>query len=346
MNTLADEAMNNLWKEFIAPAKVLLLPWFGGADLFSADGQRWGIQGKRPPELGFWRFICGAARSAIWVEADEPEENYQSSLSKLVTGPNDVIRGYCIGDRLLREPLSTFTGIQPTTFRDLVLTTTEKLYFVPVGLTRFEYVSARRWPGHKTDTYWVFYKEEESPCGKERQANELFQDGVPTIHAVPGVTPALTFAFSLLRRQQADEEAERNRIAKAREEARLKAEREAQLVVLRAEAEKITGTGEARRALAAVDFRAAAKAALLVGGAELLDVRPHTVKGEMVVAYRCEGHRLGCIVDTQLRIVSAGICLTDHDTDETGDELLTLESLPAVVKEAVRGRKLVIWNRG
>jgi len=41
---------------------------------------------------------------------------------------------------------------------------------------------------------------------------------------------------------------------------------------------------------------------------------------ELVVTYRFRGRRLECVVDARtLRVVDAGVCLTDHDTHERGD---------------------------
>jgi hypothetical protein len=105
------------------------------------------------------------------------------------------------------------------------------------------------------------------------------------------------------------------------------------------------GDGGKRRELAKYDFEAAARAALAVSGAELLDTRKNA-RGDYVVKYRCEGHRLECICDETLQVIDAGICLTDHHTGEKGDNYFTLESLPAVVKEADDEGVLVIWRHG
>ncbi len=93
--------------------------------------------------------------------------------------------------------------------------------------------------------------------------------------------------------------------------------------------------------MALENFAEGAKAALSVGGAEYLDHRSRG-NGEWVVKYRLEGQRFECICDTSLRIVDAGICLTDHDTRERGDDYFTLESLPAVILEAIAEDKLVV----
>jgi hypothetical protein len=45
-----------------------------------------------------------------------------------------------------------------------------------------------------------------------------------------------------------------------------------------------------------------------------------------------------------LRIVDAGICLEAHVTGERGDNRFTLESLPAVLEEAIRTNRLVVFR--
>jgi hypothetical protein len=105
------------------------------------------------------------------------------------------------------------------------------------------------------------------------------------------------------------------------------------------------GTGLGRRTLAAHDFETAARAALGVGGAVFLDARQGRVPNEMVVQYRINNQRLECVCDKNtLQITDAGICLEDHYTGEKGDTYFSLESLPAVVNEAIRRDKLVVWR--
>jgi len=42
--------------------------------------------------------------------------------------------------------------------------------------------------------------------------------------------------------------------------------------------------------------------------------------------------------------VDSGICLIDHTTEERGDARFTLESLPAVINEAINDQKLVVFR--
>jgi hypothetical protein len=97
----------------------------------------------------------------------------------------------------------------------------------------------------------------------------------------------------------------------------------------------------ARRELARRDFEAAARAALAVTGAELLEERPGFQRGEHVVRFRFRRQRFECVCDEALRIVDSGICLVDHATGERGDTRFTLESLPAVIGQAMDEGRLV-----
>ena len=97
--------------------------------------------------------------------------------------------------------------------------------------------------------------------------------------------------------------------------------------------------------MAAVDFGQAAQAALAVTGAEYLDHRASANRGEMVVTFRLDGQRFECVADARtLRIVDSGICLVDYRTQERGDTRFTLESLPDVIRQAVRERRLHVFR--
>ncbi|MEL6349921.1 MAG: hypothetical protein AAFV53_42860, partial [Myxococcota bacterium] len=127
----------------------------------------------------------------------------------------------------------------------------------------------------------------------------------------------------------------------AEEAARLLAEREH-----RERYAAAVGDAHARRVLAQQDFSEAARAALAVSGAELLDHRPNRGgKDEQVVQFRFQQRRFECVVHAKtLQIIDSGICLINHTTNERGDTRFTLESLPAVIDEAMRLGKLVIFR--
>ena len=67
-------------------------------------------------------------------------------------------------------------------------------------------------------------------------------------------------------------------------------------------------------------------------------------RNEKIVQYRFRQRRFECTCDPQLRIISSGICLTDEVSGEKGDTWLTLESLPAVLGQAMDEDSLVIWR--
>jgi hypothetical protein len=172
------------------------------------------------------------------------------------------------------------------------------------------------------------------PLGPEDEVRRAFVDKKESLDGIKGVVPALNLAFLFATRQR-----------QLLEERRAELERKRQEEERLEQARRNMGTGIGRRTLAVEDFEGAAKAALSVGGAELLDIRPGRTRNEAVVQYRYEHRRLECVADTRtLRIIDSGICLTDHQTREKGDTYFTLESLPSVVGEALRDNKLVVYR--
>ena len=166
------------------------------------------------------------------------------------------------------------------------------------------------------------------------------QDRKDSIGGISGVTPALDLAFRWISYQRVQAEIRRVEMERIRAEEEAKRVQEER----RQQAMKDVGTGLGRRKLAEVDFEAAARAALGLSGAELLDTRQSYDKNNMVVQYRFRGRRLECEVDKKtLRITDAGVCLDDH-RGEKGDTYFTLESLPAVIGQAMDEHKLVVWR--
>ena len=177
---------------------------------------------------------------------------------------------------------------------------------------------------------------------------EAFLDGKPSVWHVPGLTPALDAAFRMETFQRAEAARLRELAEKLAREAEEKRAREAQRQLIF----KQLGDGAGRRAMAVLDFGQAAKAALAVGGATYLDHREGAARNEMVVTFRIDRRRFECsCLKNTLQIVDSGICLTAHYDDPDGyepgtkgDKLFTLESLPAVIKEAERAGRLVVYR--
>lgn len=311
------------WENLLAkPDDAVTVPWTGGREL-RAQGRIFQVKGKLPPEHGWHTFKVTGGRVASWsgpatVDADE------------VFAKAKLVRGYLVGDRLVRDNVPAM--FDPTK----VVEVTEPVLLLEPGLDRFVRIRAARWEDGR-----LIYVGQEFPLGPEDAVTAAYEDRKASVTDILAVTPALDLAFRFETWRRAEEARLREEAARlAREEAarRELEERRANLV-------RQLGDGGGRREMARVDFGEAARAALHVGGAELLDWRDSTAVGEAVVKFRYRGRRFECVAQkTTLRIVDAGICLINHATGERGDTKFTLESLPAVIGEAMDSHKLVVFR--
>ena len=308
------------WKDLLTQENErVVLPWLGGRSVRSAS-RHWTIEGRAPREHGWYTFRPAGARTAFL-------EGLAEAQPDILTG---VVRGYLVGDHLVPDDARVETDPK------LLLSYAEKVFLLEPGLDRFARVAA----GRMTKDGPLIYQGPDMPLGVEDTVLQAFLDQKTTVTDIKGVVPSLDVAFRMEVWQRAETERCRVELEKKRreeEELRQREERRKQLV-------ETLGDAKGRRDLAKVDFAEAAKAALRVGDAEMLDHRKHVQKGEWVVKYRLDGRRFECVCDDNLRIVDAGICLIDHDTDERGDTFFTLESLPGVVREAMRIGRLVVFR--
>jgi hypothetical protein len=293
------------------------LPWVGGRSL---QGPRvWTIDGRLPPEHGWYSFALKGRKAFDPRPADPDPEVLEF----------DQVTGYLVGDHVVPD------GVRCDPDPAKILAFSEKVYLLE-PLDRFARVRAGRVFGEGP----LIYYDLEFPVGPEEAVLAAYEDRKGSVTDIKEVTPALDAAFRMETFQRLQAEARRaelERLRRLEEERRAREERRRRLV------ERL-GDGEGRREMAAVDFEEAARAALVVGGAELLDHRPHRVRGEHIVRYRLDRQRFECVCDSRLRIIDSGICLTDHRTNEKGDTYFTLESLPGVVRQAIREHKLVVYR--
>lgn len=310
------------WRDLLQTEETYILPWVGGRSLTLDTGQTWTIEGRLPEEHGWYTFST-LGRTASVTKASDPD------LDVLV----GIEKGYLVGDRFI--PATARVDPEPKN----IVKHSERIFLVDDGLERFAYVSAGRLLREGGP---LIFKQEEFPIGSEDAVRNAYEDEKPTAGAVPGVTPALDAAFRMETWQRA--EAERIRLEL---EARLAKEEAArELAERRRQLAKQLGDGAGRREMALHDFKAAAKAALAVGGAHYLDHRKAQQKKEMVVKFRMLGRRrfeCTCHAET-LQIIDSGICLIDHVTNEKGDTRFTLESLPTVIIQAEREGRLVVFR--
>ena len=313
------------WADLLSEPEELVLPWVGGRVL-SSQKRFWRLEGKFPPEFGWYRFEVSGGRKAKLLGPAEPDLEQVPHLLK--------VKGYLVGDRLIPDT----ARVDPDP--DKLILQTRPVALVEPGLDRFARATVGTVVTDDLDEPVLIYLQQEFPQGPEGDVEMAYQDRKDSVVDVAGVTPALDLAFRWLSWLRLDQE------ARERAEALRRAEEEKQRIAeerLR-EAMKDAGTGAGRRALARVDFNAAARAALGISGAELLDARAGGARGEMVVQYRFRHRRLECTVNREtMRVIDSGCCFTDHHGTK-GDTFFTLESLPAVVAEAMAIGRLVVYR--
>jgi hypothetical protein len=309
-----------LWKELLqTSAETLVAPWIGGRSLRTHQ-RAFKIEGDLPAEHG-WHSFELSGRRARWTAG---AERVDGALAL-------DVHGYLIGDRLVPDDVRVAPKLAALAH------SFERIHLIEPGLDRFARVSA----GRAFEDGPLIYRTLELPLGPEEEVLREFLDGSDTADAIPGVSPALDAAFrvEVFRRK----EAARRREERARQE-RL-AEEQSEAEARQRELAERYGNAGGRRELAVHDFGDAARAALAIGGAEYLDHRPAHHADEMIVRFRFQRQRFECTCDRRtLRIIDAGICLTDHTTETRGDTRFTLESLPAVIRQAESEGVLVIFR--
>lgn len=294
--------------------EYITVPWVGGP--VQTEHRAFTLI-QRPPEHGWYKFkvenrkLCHAMPAAIQPLGHR-------------------VRGYLVGDRLIPDGGGR----------------TERVHLIEQGLDRFARVEAGRTCAEGP----LVYLQQDFPLDADLFALDYFLDNrdrdEPDQIRIKGATPALHSAIKLelhhcaeVRRRRAELE----KRLREEEEKRQLEERRANLV-------RQLGDGAGRRQMAQVDFEAAAKAALVIGGAEYLDHRQAGRAHEIAVRFRMDGRRYECTCDNRtMQIIDSGICLNAHGDDEfedgtKGDTWFTLESLPSVIREAIRDGKLVVYR--
>lgn len=302
------------WQDLLEEASShLVAPWLGGRRIYSGD-RSWRLPHRLPREFG-WYLWEVKGRTASWLRKHDADLCYADMW------PRE--QGHLVGDRLI----STRARVDPDP--DKLIEQTIPVQLVEPGLDRFTMVMAVRDPEER-----YIYMHELFPLGAEDEVRRAYIDRKETVNDIVGVTPGLDLAFRFATRQRQLFEAHRAEL----ERLRLEEERRERL-------RRNMGTGAGRREMATEDPAEAARAALRVAGAELLDVRDGRTRREMIVQFRFENRRFECVAQKDtLRIVDSGICLTDHHTNEKGDTYFTLESLPGVIRQAIQEHKLVVYR--
>jgi len=315
------------WRDLLQTEErqTITAPWVGGRSLQTYD-RHWQIEHPMPHEHGWHAFSLGV-RMAHHLEPEDPPFGVLK----------DQVRGYLLGDHIVPDSVQVRPSLQELT------QSFEKVHLIEPGLDRFVRVIAGRF----FENGPLIYESLEMPLGPEEEVLDAFLDRKDSVDNITGVVPALDAAFRIETWRRAEVE----RIRREEQERREQEEREAREREEREERRRHIvermGDGAGRREIAAENFEEAARSALAVGGAAYLDHRRGVNQNERVVRYRLMNRRFECVCHARtLRIIDAGVCLTDERTGERGDTRFTLESLPAVVRQASDEGVLVIFRHG
>ncbi len=299
--------------------ETIVSPWVGGRYV-RTNTRTWTIEGQLPAEHGWHEFNVKGRKARHMTKTETPFGVLR-----------DVVQGYLVGDRMVPDSVAVAPNIAE------LARNFERAHLIEAGLGRFTRISA----GRSCEAGPLLFECEQMPLGPEEEVQAAYLDRRESLAAIAGVSPALDAAFRLEshRREQVERRRRQAHERHQRELERLHRER------LQRELVEELGDACTRRRVAATDFEAAARAALAVGNAELLDHRRAYTPDEMVVQFRLAHRSFECSCHRYtLRIIDAGICLEDHDTGRKDDSLLTLESLPAVIMEAEQRGLLVVFR--
>ncbi|MBK8995421.1 MAG: hypothetical protein IPM35_06640 [Myxococcales bacterium] len=312
------------YRKFLGKPASEVLPYFGGRHVFAAS-RRYTVEVEQPP--GWYRFELGG-RFATPVDGAEAPD-----LSGLPAVRGHIARGWLFGGGRVLEPIQLMPAEEPPVLAPVV---------------------TRRWrSGDLVFDRVELEGESEELC---RQALEE-ERGIDDVKNV-GASLRAAFGYALVARVSerldvaiSPREAMRAALAlasegRARAETLLRELAEARrLEAVRVEAwlrsegrEPLPASGtEARRAGPTPVDRA--ERALDEAGAELSACRS-LGDGMLEVTYRFLGQRFISVVDEQsLQVIDAGICLSGSD------RMVTLESLPSVIREGYENGELNITRR-
>lgn len=302
------------YRSFLAAPESIVLPYFGGSRVEAADRR---LRLAEPVEPGWWRFRVEGRRAAA-VEPAEPVD--------LTDRP--ALRGHHAGGWLFSSGRKVDR---------IALPPAEE----PAPLAR---VTGRVWHSGDLLLESIDFEDE-----AEEEVRRALEDR-GAIAGVRGAPPSLRAAFGFALAEavgrgmgvpvspreaggRVQEIAEGGReaaaaLCRALDEERRRHQADLRAQEIRARARPRTGKPEDR-----------ADAALDAAGARMINCR-RLGGGNLEVRFQLEGERFVSVVDGDtLQVLDAGICLSG------ADRVLTLDSLPSVIREAVDTDRLNITRR-
>lgn len=305
------------YRQLLGKVEAMVLPYLGGLSVHAADRR---LRVQACVAVGWWRFEV-SGRVATPREEAEPAD-----MRALPS-----VRGHLVGDWL-------FTGG----------TTAERVYLMPNESELFTPAKARRW--HSGDHLFDDAAFADDP---ELAVREAWMSDTGSLAGIKGVAPSLRAAFGYaVARREANrigmQVSAREVLSRAHEVAA--GTLPALTLIRQVEARRYTidpqsahrfrGARRRRETDATLDnAEDRACAVLEPTGAEVLATRLLGER-ELEVAFRYRGERFIAVVDWEtLHVYDSGICLSG------ADEELGLDSLPAVISEAIDTGELVITRR-
>lgn len=302
------------YRKFLGQKASLVLPYLGGPSVF-AESRRLRVTHQVPP--GWWRFDVKGRDATAAEPADAPD------LSRL-----DLVRGhFCRG------------------FVFAAARRAERVELLPVEeLPLFAQIRARRWPnGELVFEATDFETEVEEAARRALEERRTLADQKGISSSLRAAFGFAVFAESSRRlgigvspgqvRAELANAAERG--APAADQVLRQLEAARRLEALRIEARGQAVAEIARRHWRRYDpadpesVQEQAAQALAAAGATLSAARRLDAR-MLEVTFRFMGERFISIVDvTTFQVIDAGICLSGSD------RLVTLDSLPSVIREAI-----------
>jgi hypothetical protein len=317
------------WRKLIGKRESVVLPYFGGARVRSKDREV--RLTERPEEPGWYRFEI-EGRNA------KPMESAEADLTGL-----PKVRGFLAFESLFAS------GAAPEYVR--LMPEDEPPLFASC--------TCHRWYSG------------ELVCGEmdfEGEAEELARQAYATRGGLTyerGIPAALrgAFAWATVRRASREKDipcsareawphasdvaSEGHTAAEALLE-RLDVLRRGRRIVVAGQTIRVREMVERATQPAATRGNAAERAdvALAAAGARLISARQIAHGNQLEVRFEFGGERFVSLVHAlSLQVIDAGICLVDHVDGHRGDDELTLDSLPAALREAMDLGVLVITRR-
>jgi hypothetical protein len=312
------------YRKFLAqPPEHLVLPWLGGDELVLAERRLTVV--RRPPRPGWYEWSVHGRAATPGATAPAP------SLEALPKA-----RGWWSQGRLVREGAIV-----------------ERVWLADDEPNQFTPVIARRWHSGA-----LLFESAEFETEVEDLARQALARGGPfEVKGTPaplraawglallervGDDRGIPFAPAEVRHRLADVAAggvaRAEAVLAALEAAREQSRRELEaLAQVRRQAELKQEVEQARQARRGVDDFQHARLALAAAGALLESARLRGVQLEVVFEFR-DTRFVALVDEATLQVIDSGICLGHPPRDD----LLTLDSLPGVIAEAMDTDALVI----